>query len=73
MKIAGWMKISTVEHRGHFFKYCISKNRCKIIVSRLAIKINLSTKRDSIEESSNAELSLSEFNFFGKCGIRKCG
>jgi len=63
MKITDWMTISTVEHRGHCFKYYIAKSRCKIIVSLLAIKSDLSTKRDPLEFSNSMELNISEIAF----------
>src|SRR5210317_1279284 len=73
MKIIDWMTISTVEHRVHCFKYYIAKSRCKIIVSLLAIKSDLSTKRDPLEFSNSMELNISEISIFEKYGIRKCG
>mgnify|MGYP001585502453 FL=1 len=71
MKKTGRMKVSTVEDRRHYFKYCIPKICYKIIVRPLAIKINPSTKNDPIKHSTSAELSLSEIHLIQKFRTRK--
>ena len=66
MKITGWMKFLPVEPRGHFLNIAFLKFASRISVILRPIKINLSTKSDPIEESSNAELSVSEIDSFRK-------